>query len=215
MIYSGVEENWARLTIIHSVAREYYEASRGTAYREAIVSGKGPFPFDCLIHDAMTNESCMVSMVMVWAVVTLEALVNHGLAEMLVHDGASREVVAKTIEMPRQIPEQAKLELKSGLARKVYILASQCNVDTGILVLVDRLSFVRNSIVHDKPFNLIESQDGDVEIEWYNSKDEPKTYRYDDLNWFFEGCDKVVGFISQISFVEHLSGRKMIFSDLL
>lgn len=215
MIYSGIQDNWTSLVIMHSVARNYFESTRGTEYRGNILGGEGPFPFDCQMYDSMTKESCIVGMVMVWAMVTLETLVNHTIAEKFVGHGVSKDLVAQMIETPKQITCKAKLKVKSDLAHKIYIAGSQLCLDTDILVLADKLSFVRNSIVHDKPFNLVSHPDGDVEVEWYNSKDEPRSYRYDDLEWYFDECDKIVEYISELHCVTEVVGCKLSFSSLL
>ena len=131
---------------------------------------------------------------MAWAVVTLEALVNHALAEAL----NNKVLAIMAIEYPGQIIEKIKIgqSPRSEFAKKIIILSDSAEQNTELIQLADELAETRNLIVHDKPFNFIDSGDGEVEINYYKKRGEDRIkYRYEELKSFYEKCDKIKKFI--------------------
>jgi len=184
---------------MHSVAQTYYLATHDSDFRERMINGGNPFPFDVAKYDTMEKESCIVGMVMAWSVITLESLVNHSLAERL--NNKTSAIMA--IEYPRQITDKLKIakSARSELAKKLVILADCDEQDAQYISLADELSETRNLIVHDKPFELIDHGDGEVEITHFRSRGgkPEKRHRYGHLCDFYEKCDKVKNYASSIS----------------
>jgi hypothetical protein len=180
---------------MHSVARNYYELTRGSDYRHRITSGSGDFLFDSSMYDTMEKESCIVGMVKAWAVVTLESLVNHALAEAL----NNKVSAIMAIEYPSQITDKLKIgkSARSELAKKIIILSDSVEQNTKIILLADKLADTRNLIVHDKPFSVIDHGEGEFEIEYFRSRgeDSNEQFRYEDLQVFYEDCDSIRDYI--------------------
>lgn len=215
MIYSSIKDNWMRVEIMHSVAQAYYLATHNTDFRERMISGGDPFPFDVVKYDTMEKESCIVGMVIAWSFITLESFVNHSLAERL-----NNKISAKmAIEHPSQITDKLKItkSARSELAKKIIILADNDKKYAQYISLADELSEMRNLIVHDKPFELIDYEDGGVEITHFNSRgNNPELrYRYGDLSCFYEKCDKIKDYVSSISPICVVGFEEMSFSKLI
>lgn len=195
MIYSAVNHNWARVKIMHSVAREFLDETRGSEFRRRIIDRGDIFPFDAAAHDSMEKESHIVGMLMAWSVITLESLVNHTLAETI----NNKVSAVMAIEYPSQVTKKLKIgkSARSELARKLIILSNAFEPDSEILQLGDELSDIRNIVVHDKPFNYIDFGDGNVKIDYYRSRGEShgETLRYDSLVSFFRKCDRILDYI--------------------
>jgi hypothetical protein len=195
LIYSAVNDNWARVKIMHSVAREFLDETRGSEFRRYIIGGGDIFSFDAAAHDSMEKESQIVGMLMAWSVITLESLVNHTLAETI----NNKVSAVMAIEYSSQVTEKLKIgkSARSDLARKLIILSNTFEPDSEILQLCDELSGIRNTVVHDKPFDYIDFGDGNVEIDYYRSRGESdgQTLRYDALVSFFRKCDRVLDYI--------------------
>lgn len=215
MIHSSVNDNWMRVVIIHSVAREYFDSTHGTDFRQRMTSGGDFFPFDTSMYDMMEKESCIVGMVMAWAVVTLESLVNHALAEAI----NNKLSAIMAIEYPGQITQKLKVKKpgSSELANKLAILSDSLEPNADIIELADKLAKTRNSIVHDKPFNLIDYGDGEVEIENRRSRGEPKEgqIKYEELKSFFKNCDQIKDFIARKTDLDTVETSDFCFSSLI
>jgi hypothetical protein len=213
LILSAINDNWTRLKILHVVAREFLDDTLGSDFRRRII-GKGEFfPFDLAANDSMEKESQIVGMLMAWSVITLESLINHALAEAINNKAFS----VMAIEYPGQITERLKIgrSARSELAKKLIILSDAFDLNDEILQLCDELSDIRNTVVHDKPFDYVDFGDGEVEIAHYRSRGESngEVVRYDSLVPFFRKCDRLVGFIS--SKVASLEGTEISFVSLL
>ena len=195
MIYSAVNHNWARVKIMHSVAREFLDKTHGSEFRHRSISRGDLFPFDLVAHEAMENESHIVGMLMAWSVITLESLVNHALAEAI--NNKASAIMA--IEYPGQITDKLRIgrSARSELAKKLIILSDTLEPDSDILQLSDELADIRNEVVHDKPLHYVDLGDGDIEINYYRSRGiiDYKTLQYDALVSFFEKCDRIMDHI--------------------
>lgn len=195
MIYSAVNDNWVRVKIMHSVAREFLDETRGSEFRRSIIGGGDIFPFDVDAHDSMEKECHIVGMLMAWPVITLESLINHALAEGI-KDKAS---AVMAIEYPRRVTDKLKIgkSARSEFAKKLIILSNTFEPDNEILQLCDELANIRSKVVHDKPFDYVDFGDGDVEIDYYRSRvaNDSETLRYDSLVPFFRKCDRVINYI--------------------
>jgi hypothetical protein len=189
-----------RVAVMHSLAWELYAKTEGTDFRDRITN-RGPlFPFDIGAFNTIQNESRIVGMVMAWSVVTLESLVNHQLAAVL----NNRILAVMAIEYPAQVTSKLNLNHsgKSELAKKLIILLDNTEPTTmKVVETADALADKRNTIVHDKPFRLIDHGDGEFETEWFRSRgngDYP-TFRYTDLKAFYLDCDLVARSIQKVS----------------
>ena len=129
---------------------------------------------------------------MAWSVVTIESAVNHMIAEHV----SNKMLATIAIEYPKQVIQKLQIKTfsKSDLAAKLIIL-NDCSSDSeDILQLADSLALVRSDVVHDKPFDLTDRGEGDVEVEYFRARGtDPKSYKYEDLSDFFEKCDQVMG----------------------
>lgn len=173
---------------MHSIAHDLYSSTQGTKFRNRITDGGEPFPFDAVAHTSIENEYRIVGMVMVWSVVTLESLVNHQIAVTI----NNKTLATLAIEYPAQVTNKLGLNngARSELAKKLIILTDG---STELSSIADGLAEKRNHIVHDKPFELIDHGDGEVETRWVRSRgdSDPPAMRYDDLSGFFADCDCV------------------------
>jgi hypothetical protein len=206
VVYSGVEDNWMRVEITHSIAHNYYqnrcrlEEEYGCMYPESEL-------FCVKAYDEGQKERRFVEMVIAWSAVTLESLVNHVIAEVY-NDNAAYAIAA--IENPKKITRKIHKinngNIQSDLADKIYILNERVN-DT--LRKADKISNMRNIVIHDKPYDCW----GDG-FEVFSSKNfSIPHYNYDDLQDFYEDCDIVKESILYKRDAD--IGRKISFSSLL
>lgn len=199
MIYSSVNDNLMRLEIMHSIAQSYYESTHHSDFRERIKKHGETFPFDEMQYEKMQKESCIVGMVMAWSVVTIESLVNHCLAETI-----NNKISAKmAIEYPNIITDKLNIakSQKSELSKKLAILSDDDKNNRKILSMADEISDIRNRIVHDKPLNLIDYGDGEVEIIHFNSRNyssENIDTTYEKLDDFYKKCDHIKNYLRSI-----------------
>ncbi|WP_299011761.1 hypothetical protein [uncultured Shewanella sp.] len=204
-----------RVEIIHSLAKTYYLETNDSSFRGRMTNGGHPFPFDTVKYDAMEKESCIVGMVMAWSVITLESLVNHLLAERL----NNKNLAVMAIEYPRQITDKLKIakSARSELAKKLIILADSEEENSQFTSLADELSETRNLILHDKPFELIDYGEGEVDMMHFRSRGDvlDSSWRYDDLTDFYEKCDKVKSYAVSIFPVEVMGVEEISFSKLV
>lgn len=202
MIHSAINDNWKRVEMMHSVVRSLYLKTYDSDFRERSLSNSDPFPFDTEMFGVMNEESCMVGMAMVWSVVFLESLANHALAEKI-----NNKLTAITaIEFPQKIIVSfTKLKsCQSDLSKKLMILLGDPeSIDTQhkkIAEKADKISKIRNGVVHDKPFEMIDLGEGEVKITDYKTRDENK-HRYshfNDLKDFYSDCEQVKNYIANI-----------------
>lgn len=213
MIHSSVMDNWMRVKLMHSLASEFYERTRGGKYREYYKSPKDVFFFDVEDYQNIDKERCVVSMLMCWSVITLEALVNHAIAETLKHKLSA----VLSIEFPGQIVDKIKKgkNPKSELAKKLIILSDD-NAQSSLLDLADSMSNLRNSVVHDKPYE-IKDDEGDVKIDHFRSRGEAdfSRYTYDDLKDFYKDCSVIVEFINGYFEYTAIDGESVDFAKLI
>ena len=200
---------------MHSVARTYYFSTHDSDFRDRMINRSNPFPFDVVKYDTMEKESCIVGMVMAWSVITLESFVNHAIAERL--NNQTSAIMA--IEYPRQITDKLKIgkSAKSELAKKLIILADNDIQNLQYISIADELSDIRNLIVHDKPFELFDHGDGEVEITHFRSRgDNPEArYRYENLGDFYSKCDQIKTYVLSISPVVVMGLSEISFTTLI
>ncbi|MCF7967063.1 MAG: hypothetical protein K9L79_16230 [Methylobacter tundripaludum] len=211
MIYSGVDENWMRVEMMHAIAKEYYDKTKGSEYREHRLNPSNRFFIDLEKSMLMDKEACVVGMVVVWSVVTLESLINHVIAEK--SENESDAITA--IEYPQNL--KITEEVKSLLAKKMVILSQPNTVDKRLLKIADDISNVRNEIVHDKPFEYLDYGDGDIEIRHYRKRgnSENKQYTFEYLSSFYKQCHDLCSFIdSYYIYFSPMDGR-VCFDKLL
>ena len=204
-----------RVEIMHSVAQAYYQVTNDSDFRDRMINRGALFPFDAVKYNTMEKESCVVGMVMAWSVVTLESYVNHAIAERLNNQASA----VMAIEFPRQITEKLKIgkSAKSELAKKLVILADEDKQNSEYITVADELSEIRNLIVHDKPFELLEYEDGEVDITHFRSRGEisETRHRFEHLSDFYLKCDKILNYVSSISPVVVMGTPEMSFANLI
>ena len=195
MIYSATNDNWQRVVLMHSIARDLYRQTAGTDFRNRMVSGGETFPFDPTAYATLESESRIIGMTMAWSVVTLESLANLQLAH-LIND---KQLASSSIRNPRQVVKDLSICNSKGseLRLKLFILQNQSNSTTldaqSLAPIADSLANQRNQILHDKPFLLTDHGDGNVEFEEYsdsNASDRP-VLRYDNLPDWYSNCDSI------------------------
>ena len=215
MIHSSIQDNWMRVEIMHSVAQSYYLETNDSDFRERMINRGDLFPFDAVKYNTMEKESCIVGMVMAWSVIALESYVNHAIAERL--NNQTSAIMA--IEFPRQITDKLKIgkSAKSELAKKLIILADDDKQNVEYISVADELSEIRNLIVHDKPFELLEFEDQEVEITHFRSRgDNSETrHRFDHLSDFYRKCEKIRSYVTSISPVVVMGMSEMSFTNLI
>ncbi len=213
MVLSAVSDNWARVKIVHAVARGFLSETLGSEFRRRTLSKGDVFPFDVSAHGSMGEESQIVGILMAWSVITLESLVNQSLAEAI----NNKACAVMAIEYPSQMTEKLKIarSARSELAKKLVILSNTFEPDNEMLKLCDELVDVRNTVVHDKPFDYIDIGAGDVKITYYRSRGEGREemVSYDSLISFFRKCDRLVDYI--VSKTASLEASELNFSSLL
>ncbi len=204
MIYSAVDDNWLRVELLHSMVMTFHEITQGKELNiEVSAEGKVVLSNFGLYYD-IEKESCSVGMLIVWSVVTLEALVNQALAETITDYNSAKE----SIENPDQYIKRSKIKSngKSGLARKIEILnRNECEISQAI-GLAEYICDLRNVIVHDKPFDYTDCGDGVIDIVDLRKRGKPieKKLRYKDLQAFYQSCDHIREFILKYFDSDHL-----------
>jgi len=203
LIYSAVNDNWARVALMHSLARDLYASTANTDFRERITGNGDAFPFDVDAYSTIENESRIVGMVMAWSVVTLESLVNHQLAEEL----GNMVLATMAIEYPAQVTDKLKISrsARSELAKKLIVLSGELQAAgtdlPATITLADALADKRNMIIHDKPFRYTDRGDGDIVIDGFRSRGDSESpfLRFDDLTDFYADCDTVKRYVFKVS----------------
>lgn len=212
MIYSAATDNWLRIKIMHSMAKSYYEKTRDSEYRMHRLTPSEELYFDADDYDSMEKETCIVGLIMAWSVLTLESLVNHVLAEVI----NNRDMAILAIEYPSKIIEIVKsFPFKSDLAKKLRILGGQ-ETPHEVLKLAEDLSKKRNAIVHDKPFDLICTEEGE-EIEHYRIRGESENdvIWFEHLDGFYKECKKICDYVEQFHYVISPMGDDVDFGSLI
>lgn len=215
MIYSDVDDNWLRVELLHSMVMTFHEITQGKELNiEVSAEGKVVLSNFGLFYD-VEKESCSVGMLIVWSVVTLEALVNHALAETITDYNSAKDL----IENPDPYIKNRKIIChgKSQLARKIEILnRNGCEISQ-VIELAGYLCDLRNVIVHDKPFDYTDYGDGDFNIAHLRKRGEPmeRKLRYKDLQAFYQKCDHVREFILKCFDSDHLKIHDSSFVSLI
>ena len=210
MVLSAVNDNWQRVELMYSVVYEYFKETVDSDFRNRIINKGNIFPYSVSKSQSMQKESSLVGMVMAWAVVAIESLINHALAEKI----DDRHLAVKAINNPNKVLKELQLNFnpESKLGTKIMILDSE--YDSEIVSLAEMISSMRNIIVHDKPYDYFEKE-GDVETKDYKTSDEVdgNIYRYEDLKDFFINCDSIKKYIEEKVYMETIEIRD--FSSLL
>lgn len=218
MIHSSIGDNWFRLETIHGIARNLYEATAHSDHRDRQLNGAYPFPFSLEVFDRIQLEKSIVGMVITWSAITLEAILNHAIAEKF----NSRLAATQAIENPAKFLQDFKIKLPRGgrqseLARKVIILSDCLEPDLGIIDDANVIADRRNQIVHDKPFYFYQRDEDDFEQWSYSTRtnDEKTHHSYDVLIEHYERCDRVLTYIETFHRIENEQDPQRRFSALL
>jgi len=210
LVLSAVNDNWQRVELMYSVVYEYFKETVDSDFRNRIINKGNIFPYSVSKSQSMQKESSLVGMLMAWAVVAIESLINHALAEKI----DDRNLAVKAINNPNKVLKELQLNFnpESKLGTKIMILDSE--YDSEIVSLSEMISSMRNIIVHDKPYDYFEKE-GDVETKDYKTSDEVdgNIYRYEDLKDFFINCDTIKKYIEKKVYMETIEIRD--FSSLL
>lgn len=191
MIHSSAVDNWERIELMHSIAKGYYELTKESPYRRVGNNISEKFCFDSNVFLTVNKESMIVEIIIAWCVITLESQVNHAIAAT----EADRTTAVTAIEYPHNIIK-SKFP-KSGLAKKISILAKIDPEVIKIATLADELSDMRNLIVHDKPFEIIDHPNGEVSVDYFRQRGDldGSRYTFDDLKLFYDKCQLICDLI--------------------
>ena len=197
MIYNRLDDNWHRMRTLMALARTRYEMTKDSDFRRRKIERGDSFPFDVRAYESMDSERCIVEIVVVWSVITTDSLLNLAIAESVrEHDQA-----ATAIERPTKYPIGSfDPKPKWELAKKAAILGIRTGLrDAAIEVFesCDHLAKIRNGIVHDKPFELIDHSDDGVELREYPWQWQGREFeaRFESLPPVFQMCDQVKEFV--------------------
>ncbi|WP_413665448.1 hypothetical protein ACG1BZ_09745 [Microbulbifer sp. CNSA002] len=195
------------------VASKYNEITQGDDVQ--IIKKDGKLNIDISLMDDVQKESSLVGMLMAWSVVALESLINHAIAENL----NNKMVAILAIEHPGQITGKIKkgISAKSELAKKLVVLDDDRTDISALLKTADSLADLRNYIVHDKPFDLVTDDEGEVDIEHYKVRgiEMEKRIRFKNLMPFFKDCDQIKEFVEKNSNLDHLNTSEKSFCGLV
>ena len=216
MIHSSIDKNWMRLEIMISIVRELFNSIEDSDFRHRMMHEGEFFPFSAGDYTLMNKEACMIDVIVCWSVITLESLANHILAEGI----EDRDSAIKAIENPRALWQKKELgKNSSDLAARVarinkHIHNGSLQDAKSILDIAQEIAGMRNSIVHDKPFDLTDLGEGEVNIKHLSTRGIPvKRMQYEDLKTFFSKCDKIKDFI--LHQLDSVNGVEPSFSSLV
>lgn len=204
---SSIEENWTRLELMHNVAKQLFDLTKNSEYRDPTYGKEIMFLFCPETVTQVQQEAAIVGMVKVWSFATLESLVNHAIANVF----NNRMAAIIAIESPSKIVKPFKgATPNSELGQKILILNDDLGMTyddrreeakrrdpnvakmTEELKLADEIAGIRNLVMRDKPFELNTSPEGEVRIRYYGTRlSEKKRVRYSDLAAFFAKCDQI------------------------
>lgn len=214
MIYSSVNDNWARVSIMHQVAFNYYNSTKDSDFRNRSENKGDLFPFDTSAFEDMQNERHLVGMVMAWSVVTLESMVNHAIAEIF----SNRDDAIQAIEYPKQYAKDNNIIGlgNSELSKKMGILFEGNVPGKGVTNLADNISETRNTIVHDKPFEIINHGSGNLEIDPLEKRTRKvlEGINFNSLESFYTDCDLIGKSLFNIWQAPSFEQQKMSFTAL-
>lgn len=194
-----------RVEILHKLALEHHNSSEERKRKKVKTDEK--IIMDMGAHSDQIKQSCIVGMIIVWSVITLEALANQALAETIECESEATNI----IEYPKK-PKNV-----SQLARKIHYLSrGDVNV-SGVVTKANELCDLRNIIVHDKPFNYICYQDGEVEIDYFSSKGAPldRQLTYNELSNVYHLSDEIRDYLLNSFDSTGLEIREQRFASLL
>ncbi len=123
------------------------------------------------------------------------------------------------IEYPSLVTDKLNVakSQKSELSKKLAILSDDDKNNREILSLADELSGIRNRIVHDKPFDLIDFGDGEVEIIHFNSRNyssENIDTMYESLDDFNKKCEHLKNYLRSIVNTSSIEFENISFTAL-
>ena len=154
-----------------------------------------------------------VGMIKTWRIVTLESLVNHVIAENI----SNRDDAITAIEFPYKVIKEFRSykKAKSELSKKLGIINNGFEDILSYISIADELSNIRNCIVHDKPTEFTQLEEGEFEIEEIRKRglDTEIQLRFSSLNDFYSKCDKIREFIISKVVIEF--NYNMSFSKLM
>ena len=207
VIHSSSIDNWHRIKIMHSIASDLYQITRESKFRNRKNDMSEGFYFDAKAFDTMQKESCIVEMIMAWCAITLESQVNHAIAAT----ESDVKKVINAIEYPKgATPIKGA---RSELAKKLSILSGFDSAGAALISFANDISDVRNEIVHDKPFELLDRGDGDVEVRHFRRRgnSDGKRYMFEDLCKHYEKCQKICDFIELYYIYDFPVGERVHF----
>ena len=168
MIYSDFENNWLRLQLLSINAYSFYKLTKGTPFRTEPIIKNGNIVFSIDAYENMEREKVIISMFLTWSEIAIESLVNHIIAETT----NDKEKAIGYIERPKIQTQITNLirKPKSELSCKLIILYGK-EEDESVYEISDKIAFIRNQIIHDKPFDVCTS-DGDCIVNILSSKEQ-------------------------------------------
>lgn len=191
--HSAINDNIERLEFLFAEYTKLHE-TRPEAYKPGrIPETIGKINF--CVHDYLHSkrERILLELLLVWAVISLESLVNHVIAEAFPNNICSIFI----IENPKKMTETSKYgkRFNSELQHKLLIVGDDSDEALQIASSLSRLISLRNTIVHDKPFKLNQLDD-DVEVTKLSKwKDESVSICHSDAMELFPAIDAAFDYL--------------------
>ncbi len=206
MIYSDFENNWLRLELLSKTAYSFYKLTKDNPYRSNPVIKNGIIFFSSANYDNIENEKAIVSILLAWSEITIDSLINNIIAE----NNTDKRIAIGYIENPKSQIQISKLanKPKSELSCKLIILFGN-EVTQNIRDISDKMAFIRNQIVHDKPLDVFTGEE-DYIIDVLSSKEQLKICnKYDELLPIFSEFDIVLEFLLNKSYCDLSLSKKI------
>lgn len=210
MVYSAAINNFERVALLYTIAEEYHQTNKRSGQKERWKSGD-IFPFSVEDWRNIQNESQIVEAVIVFSLITLESLANHIIAEKTEASELTKEFTEKdTIDLSIGLIEGdykafskigIKRPPKGDLSKKIKALDKLLSSKPSHYIetlqnIANKLSEARNSIVHDKPFDLTTYDDGNIEFTEFRNRGKSKIYDFEFLENFFIDCQKIANYFN-------------------
>jgi hypothetical protein len=190
-VYSSIDENCRRLNAIFDLISAQYIETSGDEARKKYFNGDELTSDEKQIINIIIEEADLIGLFITWAVITIEGLVNH-----IIADNTLNKILAiASIENPRKIIENMKRnnQISSELGIKILILGENNGDSEKIALKAEEVVKIRNMIVHDKPYEYEYTDSGDLEIKIYTAKQK------DEIRYFyFEDLQKILGELNEI-----------------
>lgn len=167
MIISDFDHNWTIIEILLEQTYSNYIKTKGTEFRGFLEKEEAKNIFDEEKEEYIENERALVTMTLAWISITIEALVNNIIAEII----PNRILATYTIENAKQIVDRFPIEKKPKyeIACKLLILNENHDGIDKFIEVAEEMVNIRNRIVHDKPIS-VDLPNGEEKFSIYSTK---------------------------------------------